>query len=109
MPAHALPGAATGVAAHVRLKEECGDGGRSLIHIGNEKAALAVLDLTPDAADIAADDRSALPHGLGHRQAEAFPERLLQYYRRPALQCVDKQLQHAAPSKTDHAQSASFG
>lgn len=91
MPAHALPSATTGVVAHVRLNEQCGDGGRSLVHIGNEKAGLAVLNLMSDAADIAADDCPALLHGLGHRQPEAFPKRLLQHHRRPALQCVDEQ------------------
>jgi hypothetical protein len=44
----------------------------------------------PDAADIAADDGSALPHGLRDRQPEAFAQGLLQHNRRAALQCVDQ-------------------
>ncbi len=44
---------------------------------GDEEAALAVLDLQRDAADVAADRRPSLPQRLGHRQPEALADRLL--------------------------------
>ena len=49
----------------------------------------AAHDLVDDAPDGAADDRPALPHRLGHRQAEALGEALLDDDRRMALERVD--------------------
>jgi hypothetical protein len=53
-----------------------------------EKAIPFVLDLVPDASDVAADDGSTLPHGLGDRETEAFAGRLLQDHSGRPLQRV---------------------
>ena len=50
---------------------------------------MVVDHLQADAAGVAADHGFAFPHGLGHGQAETFPERFLQYEVRGALQRVD--------------------
>src|ERR1700709_813167 len=44
----------------------------------DQEAGLAVCDLQWDAANVAADRRPPLPQRLGHGQAEALADRLLQ-------------------------------
>src|SRR5438105_5812964 len=54
----------------------------------NETARDAVLDLIRDAAHAARDDRTSLPHGLRHGEAEALGQALLHDDMRVALQRV---------------------
>ena len=45
--------------------------------VRDQQTRLAVVDLVPDSADPACDDRPLLPHRLGDRQPEALGEALL--------------------------------
>ena len=55
----------------------------------DEVAGDAVLDLQRDPADVAADERPALPQRLGHGQAEALARRLLDHDVGERLERVD--------------------
>ena len=56
----------------------------ALLDVVDEVAGDAVLHLQRDAADVAADERPALPDRLADRQAEALARRLLDQRRRRA-------------------------
>ena len=49
-----------------------------LLDTVDKKAVLTIFDLMLNSAGSASDDHRALPHRLGHREAETLPERLLQ-------------------------------
>src|SRR3989475_6224069 len=55
----------------------------------DQDPVLALLDLVGDAPDAAGDDRPALPHRLGNREAESLGEAFLDDHVRPPLQGVD--------------------
>ena len=55
-----------------------------------------VLDLDPDAPDVAADDRDALPQGLADDEAEPLPEGLRERDVRLPLQHVHLECADAA-------------
>ena len=59
-----------------------------LLDTVDEKAVLTIFDLMLNPAGSASDDHRALPHRLGHREAETLPERLLQNNCGTALQRV---------------------
>src|SRR5213592_4399018 len=72
-----LAGAAEAL-AQLRVGEDLEAALGALLGRVDEEAALAVLDLQGDAADVAGDRRAALPERLGHGQAKALADRLLQ-------------------------------
>ncbi len=55
----------------------------------NQKPGVIILELHDDAPRRPADHRLTLPHGLGNRQAEAFPDGFLHNDIRSPLQGVD--------------------
>ena len=61
---------------------------RSLIHRLDQEAVLPVFDLSADAAHVAANDGSALPHCFGNGKAKSLPDGFLQHHCGVALQCV---------------------
>src|SRR6185369_335909 len=68
-----------------RILENVDDPVGRLFDVVHQETVHAVFDLMLDAANIATNDRSALPYCLSDGQAEAFAERLLEHHRRPAL------------------------
>ena len=62
---------------------------RALVDRVDEVAVLAVADLQHDAAGPPADDRPALPETLGHGEAEALAQRLLDHDVGGPLERVD--------------------
>ena len=78
--AHVLLARAPEPLAEVGLAQDAQRALGALLGRGDEEAGLAVLHLERDAADVAADERAALPERLRHRQAEALARGLLDHH-----------------------------
>src|SRR5262249_60001101 len=85
-----LPGALSESLPEPLVLQQLDDSCRGLVDRRDEEAVDSVLDLMTDAADVPADDGSALPHRLGHGQPEALTQRFLDDDGRPTLQAVDQ-------------------
>ncbi len=75
--------------AERRVAQDVERARRALLDGVDEVARLAVGDLQRDAADVAADERPALPQRLGDGQAEALARRLLDHDLGERLEGVD--------------------
>src|SRR6266700_5064018 len=60
---------------HGGIPQELHEPVPTLLRGVHQETADAVLDLQPDAAHVAADDRLLLPHGFRYDEAEAFADR----------------------------------
>src|SRR5205814_5698419 len=79
MSAHPFSAPPAGVPAHSRVPEQHADVVSGLLDVPDQEAGLAVDNLVPDAADIAAYYRPALPHRLRYRKLEYLALHLVQH------------------------------
>src|SRR5262249_9686046 len=74
--------------AQLRILQDLHDSFRGFVNAVNQKPILTILDLLPDAADVATYDCGAFPHRFSDGQAKAFADGLLQHDVSSALEGV---------------------